>query len=138
MNTQWISHEEIGIERALDMTVMQQEGYSYIWYQELSRVGICSLADYHPDRDKVLEARIFTNAVEDKDASEVHVFADGDGQLKAVRTVVSKDAYHTDEQQLLLPMFGKSLTVRTVYTFDEDGQAVPGAFLLTGYNEGRN
>lgn len=136
MNTEWIRHHQMDLASALDMNALAQAGYQYVWYQEQSRVGICVVADYRPDADRLIEARIFSNAGDHDEAREVHVFAGSDGVLKAVETIAAGNAAHSDENQLLLPRFGKSLTVRTVYTYDEDGQAMPGAFLLTGYERG--
>lgn len=135
--TELIRHEPVALETALDMDAMAQAGYTYVWYQEQSRAGICDVRDYQPDPQRLLEARIFTCAGEHEEASEVHVFYGQDGALKAVRTVISGEADYTEERQLLLPEFGESLTVRTVYAYDADGQATPAAFLLTGYERGR-
>lgn len=134
--TETIRHETITPDAALDMAAMVQAGYTYIWYQEQSRVGICRLTDYQPDSQHLIEARIFRSAGRNEDASEVHVFYGQDGQRRAVVTHTAGTAPYSEERQLLLPIFGKSLTVRTVYTYDEDGQVMPGASLLTGYEDG--
>lgn len=131
-----IEHNPISLDEALDMHAMAKAGYEYVWYQELSRVGICRLEAYEPDTDRIIEARIFRNTAAGETASEVHVFMGQDGQKKAVQTTASDAQPWTEERQLLQPHYGKSLTVRTVYTFDDDGQAMPGAFLLTGYEDG--
>lgn len=131
-----IRHDEIELNKALDMQDMASRGYTHIWYQEQGRVGICRLEEYQPCAPQYLiEARIFANVGTNEDASEVHVFYGQDGRQKADVTTTSGAAPHREERQILLPIYGKSMTLRTVYDYDEDGQALPVATLLTGYEE---
>lgn len=131
-----IRHDAIELNKALDMRDLASKGYTHIWYQEQSRVGICRLEDYQPcDPQHLIEARVFANVGENEDASEVHVFRGQDGQLRADVATTSGNAPHREERQILLPIYGKSLTLRTVYDYDADGQALPVGTLLTGYEE---
>lgn len=123
------------LENALDMQALAGNGYRYVWYQEISRVGICPIHEYQPDVARLLEARIFSDAGDQEDAEEVHVFGAQDGLLSAVHIVTKGTDPHREDQEMLVSTFGKSLKVRTVYAFDEDGQVYPAVTLLTGYCE---
>lgn len=123
----------IPLDEALDLSALSAKGFSYVWYQEISRANICRIGDYQPDRAHLLEARIFTAADDQNNAREIHIFAAQDGNLKAVLTVTQGADPHRDEDEILLPPYGKSLTVRTVYDYEADGQAYPAVSLLVGY-----
>lgn len=124
---------DMNLDDALHMSALAQQGYTYVWYQEISRAGICKTQDYEPDSTRLLEARVFKIASANGDAEEIHIFGTQDGHLKATHTATQGSDPHRDETDILLETFGKSLTVRTVYDYESDGQAYPAVSLLVGY-----
>lgn len=124
---------DMNLDDALQMSALVQKGYAYVWYQEISRAGICKTQDYVPDVSHLMEARVFKIAATNGDAEEIHIFGAQDGTLKAIHIKTQETDPHRDETNILIRSYGKSLTVRTVYDYEQDGQAYPAVSLLVGY-----
>lgn len=80
--------------------------------------------------DGLIEARFFS-AVE-----EVRLFRDEAGLRAVCLTSEEGDAAIEREHKLANPKFGRTITVRQVLAFDEDGQAFIAYTLLIGWEGG--
>lgn len=97
--------------------------------RSLSRVALGPTPE-SVDRLELLEARFFDGR------EEIRIFRDEAG-LQAVRLrSEAGDAALEQDLGLMNPMFGKTLRVRRVLEFDEDGQAYIAQTMLTGWEGG--
>ena len=121
--------EQVDLKEALTQKYWIENGYKYIWKQEISSVVLTSVnkAD-DSEEENLLEARIFT------EGKELHIFRFEDS-LRAVETVGNSDDDFFEEEQLLRERFGHSITVRNYIDYDSDGQAYIIRTVLNGYNQ---
>ena len=121
--------EQVDLKEALTQKYWIENGYKYIWKQEISSVVLTSVNKADDlEEENLLEARIFT------EGKELHIFRFEDS-LRAVETVGNSDDDFFEEEQLLRERFGHSITVRNYIDYDRDGQAYIIRTVLNGYNQ---
>lgn len=121
--------EQVELKEALTQKYWIENGYKYIWKQEISSVVLTSVNKADDlEEENLLEARIFT------EGKELHIFRFEDS-LRAVETVGNSDDDFFEEEQLLRERFGHSIMVRNYIDYDSDGQAYIIRTVLNGYNQ---
>jgi hypothetical protein len=104
----------INIEDALNKDFLKSLGLEYALIYNFDGVIVDFLDEVKIDKRKLLEARFFN------EKEEVHIFKECD--LKSVYMIEDGDKY-SDEKYILANKYGKGMTVRNYFSFDDDGQA---------------
>ena len=85
--------EQVDLKEALTQKYWIENGYKYIWKQEISSVVLTSVNKADDlEEENLLEARIFT------EGKELHIFRFEDS-LRAVETVGNSDDDFFEEQE---------------------------------------
>lgn len=105
------------VGQALTKEYWQEEGYRYLWKQELGSVELLTVEEADSLKEsRLLEARVFAKG------KELHLFC-YENELRAVVTTEEDGDDFFEEKQLLLERFGESITLRHYIDYEDDGQA---------------
>lgn len=116
----------INLDEALKREYWVDNAYTYIWKQGYDKVELLPI-ERADDLvlENLLEARIFS------ERKELHLFHYEDG-IRAVETEIEPSDEYREEKQLLIPRYGKNVTLRNYIAYEEDGQAYIARTVLCG------
>lgn len=116
------------IATELSLSGLLEEGYRYIWIQEMDHVELKPLSEVELCLDRMIEARVFS------EKKEIHLFQMED-MWRAIETVREDQDDCFEEVQLLRTKYGKKIILRHYVGYDDDGQAYIKRSVIAGYEE---